>query len=603
MGRILAGILAVFCLVLGAPLAADAAGPRATKVDDFSFDSFEADYYLGVDADGRSTLTTVETLVALFPETDQNRGIRRALVQDYDGHPTDLTVTGVTDESGQPRAFDTESEDGIEYVTIAADDYVHGAQTYVITYEQRNVTRYFDDTGVDEFYRDVNGTGWPQPFGSVTARLHVDDEIADRLTGDAACYWGPEGASNRCDISAGDSTDGTTGSDTAGTTLTASQRNLAAFENVTIAVGFEAGTFVPRDNSYFASWLSWVQLAAVLAAVAAGIWGFVIRATTTRDADGRPTIIAEYTPPKEYDLMAAAEILGRPGRSAAAQLIDTAVRRKIRIIETGKRLGKDSFTLELVDPTGLSPRSEQLLKAFFGQVLRPGEQHQLAPTNTKVGKRVHEVIVAVHKDATRRGLRRTVATRNVILPFLLALAGLIVAFVAGVIMVVDARGGAWPLLLVLPGVAAVTMVSIAIFRRPLTAAGAEFRDHLRGMELYIKVAEQDRLRMLQSPQGAERVPVDVSDRRAMLKLNERMLPYAVLFGLEKEWAEELTHWYDGQPDWYVSNQPFNAAVFVAGIGGISSSASTYSGSSSSSGGSSGGGSSGGGGGGGGGGGV
>ncbi|WP_167043720.1 DUF2207 domain-containing protein [Salinibacterium sp. ZJ454] len=594
MGRIVAGILAVFFIVLGTPIAADAAGPRATDVDNFSFDSFAADYYLGVDADGRSTLTTVETLVARFPETDQNRGIRRALVQNYDGHPTDLTVTGVTDESGKPRAFDTESEDDIQYVTIAADDYVHGAQTYVISYEQHNVTRYFDDTGVDEFYWDVNGTGWAQPFGSVTARVHVDEQIADRLTGDAACYWGPEGASNRCEITA---------AGTDGTTLTASQQNLAAFENVTIAVAFEAGTFVPRDNAYFASPFSWVQLVGLLAALIAGVWGFVIRATTTRDADGRPTIIAEYVPPKWHDLLASAEILGQSGRGTAAALIDLAVRRKIRIIENENRLGKDSFTIELVDPEGLSPRTQQLLNAFFGTRLRPGEQYQLSAKNPKVGKRVHEVTVTVRKDATRLGLRRTVAARNVILPFLLALVGLIAAFVAGVIMTVDARGGAWPLLLVLPAIAALTLVSIAIFRRPLTAAGAELRDYLRGMELYIKVAEQGRLRMLQSPEGAERVHVDVTDRRAMLKLNERMLPYAVLFGQEKEWAEELTHWYDEQPDWYVSNQPFNAAVFVAGVGGLSSSASTVYSGSSTSGGSSGGGSSGGGGGGGGGGGV
>ena len=47
-------------------------------------------------------------------------------------------------------------------MTSRADDFVHGAQTYVFTYTLENVTRFFDDTGVDEFYWDVNGTEWQQ---------------------------------------------------------------------------------------------------------------------------------------------------------------------------------------------------------------------------------------------------------------------------------------------------------------------------------------------------------------------------------------------------------------------------------------------------------
>ena len=56
-------------------------------------------------------------------------------------------------------------------MTSRADDFVHGAQTYVFTYTLENVTRFFDDTGVDEFYWDVNGTEWAQDFGRVTVQL------------------------------------------------------------------------------------------------------------------------------------------------------------------------------------------------------------------------------------------------------------------------------------------------------------------------------------------------------------------------------------------------------------------------------------------------
>jgi hypothetical protein len=90
----------------------------------------------------------------------------------------------------------------------------------------------------------------------------------------------------------------------------------------------------------------------------------------------------------------------------------------------------------------------------------------------------------------------------------------------------------------------------------------------------------------------------------VVKLNEKLLPYAVLFGHEKEWAEELGRYYEElgqQPTWYAGHGAFNAGLFASSIGSMA--ASTASAYSSSSGGSSGGASSGGGGGGGGGGGV
>ena len=51
-------------------------------------------------------------------------------------------------------------------------------------------------------------------------------------------------------------------------------------------------------------------------------------------------------------------------------------------------------------------------------------------------------------------------------------------------------------------------------RQPLSAAGAEVNDHLTGLDQYIRLAEADRMRVLQSPQGALREPIDPNDRGA-----------------------------------------------------------------------------------------
>jgi uncharacterized membrane protein YgcG len=132
--------------------------------------------------------------------------------------------------------------------------------------------------------------------------------------------------------------------------------------------------------------------------------------------------------------------------------------------------------------------------------------------------------------------------------------------------------------------------------RPLTAAGAEMRDALRGLVVYIKLAEADRLNFLQSPGGAER---KITERGDVLKLYEILLPWAVLFGMGKQWAQALEQYYgDDSPVWLVGTTgvSFHSSLNNFTAGANSSFAS-------SSGGSSGGGSAGGGGGGGGGGGI
>ena len=139
---------------------------------------------------------------------------------------------------------------------------------------------------------------------------------------------------------------------------------------------------------------------------------------------------------------------------------------------------------------------------------------------------------------------------------------------------------------------------------PLTDKGLGLRRYLDGLKMYIKVAETERLKMLQSPEGAQKVGVSANDPAQLVKLYERVLPYAVLFGEEKEWNKQIGSYYEStgsSPDWYSGHGVFNAAVFSSAMSSFATSASYTSASSSTSGGSSGGGSSGGGGGGGGGG--
>ncbi len=573
-------------------------------VDDFSFESFSAEYYLDIDAEGRSTLTTVETFVAVFPDIDQNRGMRRAIPGSYQGAPTDVTVQTVTDENGNPRPFTVETDDqGFVLVTSRADSgYVYGRQTYVFTYTQRNVTRYFADTDDDEFYWDTNGTGWYQYFGTVSARVHVPAALASSLTGNTACYRGYEGSTDPCEL--------TQSEEAGGVVFGASAEQIGAFENVTVVLGFAPRTFVPRDDSYLGSPMAPLQLLAVFASFAALIWAIILRRGVLADGRGRPTVIAEYTPPEGLDLITASVLLKRTTRAAAAQFVDFAVRRRIRIVETPKTgwfsRGTD-YLLELLDANHLSGPELALAIALFGYRLEPGTGYLMSGKDTTLSELVRGIIQNATTASTAAGLRRRPRIGAALLPSLLAILGSVGSFMAGIAMLDAAVGAILPAVLFVLPVVFVLVVFKLVFRTPLTERGAELRDHLRGLQLYIRLAEADRLRMLQGPSTALRENASTVDTRQVIDVYEKLLPYAVLFSLETQWASELGKYYtEANPDWYSGTNAFSAAVFASSISSISTTAtSSFSGSSSSSssGGSGGGGSSGGGGGGGGGGGV
>jgi hypothetical protein len=168
-------------------------------VQDFVFESFDATYELGRDENGVATLTTTEHLVALFPEYDQNRGIERALIDRVGDQDTELSVVAVTDGAGDPIEFEVTDDGGpVVSVVMAGADFVHGRQEYVIVYTQRNVIT--EEENVEYFHWGVNGTGWIQPFGRVTARVELVDGIADGLTVRSGCYVDSTVAQRPCDL-------------------------------------------------------------------------------------------------------------------------------------------------------------------------------------------------------------------------------------------------------------------------------------------------------------------------------------------------------------------------------------------------------------------
>ncbi|MDY0908652.1 DUF2207 domain-containing protein [Microbacterium sp. CFBP9034] len=390
-------VVGLIAVALGLGVVVAGFGPAHADVNDFTFESLDAEYELSRAEDGTSILTVVETFVAVFPEFDQNRGMQRRIPDSYLGAPLHPELVSITDGEGKPREAEVESDDGGYYVmTSRADDFVHGRQTYVFTYTLQNVTRTFDDTGVDELYWNVNGTEWQQPFGRVTARVTMAPDIADARTGAEACYVGYEGSSEGCSITA------------AGGVVAASASELLPHQTMTIAIGFERGTFTPFDSSFLASPWGWLQGLAALGMGGAVAFAAVTRSRRLRDAPGRPVIIAEYTPPRAIDALESAVLLGLTTKAIPAEVLEQAVVGSIRIVEGDRRFwGGGKLRAVLVDPSRADGDGRMLLEGLFPSGT-PGEEFEFGRTDTRFSTAAQGILKAATQELVNRGLRREV---------------------------------------------------------------------------------------------------------------------------------------------------------------------------------------------------
>jgi uncharacterized membrane protein YgcG len=564
-------------------------------VDDFEFKSMDVRYELSLGEYDIAQLKVTETLVAVFPETDQNRGIRRLIPDFYQDHSLATNIISVTDENGAPRDFTVEYADGyVNLVSKHSDDrFVHFDQTYVITYSQRWVIANYGDT--DEFYWDVNGTGWAQPFGSVSATVVVAPELSDALLVDEiSCYQGAQGESAPCDEKQLNST-------MSSTSVEFKSAELAAGQTLTIVLPFTAGVVntgsVSQVTGTVEYALLWVLGASILALL---IWSVYYRIVHIGGRKWRKFITVQYEGPQEPDLAVVAQVIGSQ-RWQAALLMQAAVLGYVTLAEEG-----GTWLVTRTDKKVVEPNLQQLL----GALLVSEQGGDSVGASVRLGAAVVEPesgrIAAVFNEhmalAVREGLDERYYSHFAVkttflswLPIFGVTVGM--AFVAASL---DARVDAgFVLIPILLGfVASIAHAIIMLSKRQATQAGVELSIYMRGLSEFIRLVEKDRLAFLQSPDGAARAKGPLGQGE-VLHLYEQVLPWAVLLGLETEWTKVLSLFYTDQtPPNYV---PL-AFIHSSSIASLNSAIAASFASSSSSG-SGGGGSAGGGGGGGGGSGV
>ncbi|MFK3676758.1 DUF2207 domain-containing protein [Microbacterium sp. NPDC090218] len=572
------------------------------EVNDFSYASWDAVYEIGLDQEGRARMHVTETLAARFPETDQNRGIVRGLPTSYEGASTETRVISVTDEDGTAVPYETDEEDGLLYVSTGTDDYVQGLTTYVIEYEMRDVVLATQPAAgstnppVDEFYWDLLPLASTQPVERFRADIAFDGEMTAALTGSTRCYTGPSGSTEECDLQ-----DPVTDGGIA--TFHVESEQLAAGDGVTVAIGFEAHTVAQPTARTPDPVGDVAPLVAAVGAVGLSVGSWVaVSGFTRRRRKATGIVIAQYDVPDSLPPLLAAALIPGAKDVIPAEIVHLAVRGRLRI-EEGAEAEEPRLRRLLASP-GPDALDTGALEALFTDADAEGVV-DLPAADEVFAARMTVLQQSGTLAAASRGLTEKVRSRGAVILQWCAIGIAAIGLALGIWATVSGRLSAIPGIIVISFVAFLVLLSsLYAFSKHtvLTAEGARTYEYLQGVKEFIRVAEADRLRMLQSYSGAERRQDGTAD---VIHVYERLLPYAILFGMEDEWGDVLERAYQHEQRgaaWIGDPMSFALRVQLASFVASSHSAATYSApsatGSSSSGGSFGGGFSGGGGGGG-----
>ncbi|MGP6170551.1 DUF2207 domain-containing protein [Microbacterium sp. A204] len=592
--RSLALALIAAGVLLAGPTAAASAASQPTDVDDFNFSSWDATFEVGIDDDGRATLRVQETRVAEFPEFDQSRGIVVGYPLSYRGASTEPTILAVRDESGNDIEYETEEDDGILYVLTGGDEFVHGANTYVIEYEMRDIILDATETKVDEFYWDLLPLDSTQDVDVFHAEIIFDDELTSHLTGDTACYEGGFGSHTTCELQ--DDGDGT---------FTVERHDLRAASGISVAIALEAGTITqpPARLPNAATDIAPYPLGGGVLLLSLGGW-LATKNMIRRRRRATGIVIAQYDVPDDMPPLLAGAIHPDARNPVSAEIIHLAVRGSLRIEELPDGSADKQPRLRRVDAPTPDPLDANALQLLFGSA-PSGTVLELPKNDEPFAARMQSMIASGPAAAAERGLTTKASSTVARVIQIIAIAVFAALAVLLLWSMFTGRESAGPVFFVtLASGILLVITTVSAFRTHtvLTKEGALQLEYLDGVREFIRVAEEDRLRMLQSYSGADRRSDGSVD---VIHVYEKLLPYAIVFGQEREWGEVLEHSYrqaNQQATWMDSSnvgfQWYALGAFSSSVHSSSAYSAPSTASSSGFGGSSGGGFSGGGGGGG-----
>lgn len=537
--KFLCGLIVSFSIFISNPVFAS-----AEQIDNF-------DVTIKVNAD--ASIEVTEKIDYDFGNL-QKHGIYRDIPVKYasrgGNYNLRLSDISIWDKDGNPYNFDISASSEDRKIKIGdADIFVSGKKTYVINYKVKRAINYFSDH--DELYWNVTGNGWNVPITNASARIIFPQNLK-REDVQLACYSGNAGSKNSCSLAQYTSSDD---SALAGGAEFA-ESNLSPHQGLTIVTGIPIG--VLQKPTFAASLADIItdNLILLLPLLVFAIM-FYLWWIKGRDPQGRGTVIPEFDVPDNLSPAEVGTIMDEKcgQKEIVAEIINLAVKGYIKIrreekevlfvkstdyVFTRFKLGSDLDNGGIVIMNGLfkgkgdTAKLSELKNSFY-------KEYDLAKT------RIYQSVVAKGYFSESSDVTRI---KYSAIPLCLS---------GGLLYDLIKYGFSWTTTSFL--LCALIALTFAQVMPRKTKQGVLAKEHILGLKDYLVTAEKDRLEFHNAP--------DKNPQQF-----EKLLPYAIALGVEKEWAKQFEGIYNTNPAWYKDSRGFNnfsAVYFVSDLGNFKTS--------------------------------
>ena len=453
----------------------------------------------------------------------------------------------VTDKNGNDIIFDVDNYKESKRIKIGDPGaLISGVQNYEIEYKVERVLNFFDD--YDELYWNVTGNEWVTSIRQSKAIVNLPVGVnIEELKFE--CFTGKSGSNAKCVSSrlnfiAKDKAD----------SIIFSDDSLKPGDGITIVIGFPKG--IIEKPSWFKIFLeiakdNWIVVLPLFVL----IFFIYFWNRYGKDPLGRKTIIAEFTAPDNLSPAEVGTIIDERAhkKDVSAEIVNLAVRGHIKItcIEKKGILKADDYELEKLTAKedALNEFQYALLKALFADK----EKIRLSDLKDKFYKNLNDIIDRIYQATVNKGYfpKNPKKVRGFYVG--LAIAVLVIGWFVGPFLGWIGVASVW-----------VTGILILIFGSVMpkkTKKGVLTREKILGLKMYLEVAEKDRINFHNAP---EKKP----------EVFEKLLPFAIVLGVEKKWAKQFEDIYQESPKWYsaAGARNFSALALASSLNSFQSQA-------------------------------
>lgn len=443
-----------------------------------------------------------------------------------------LTINNisVTDQNGIPLTYTSNQTDDTLGLRIGdADKVVSGEKTYVISYLVSGGVTYFSDH--DEFYWNVTGNGWEEEISESTVTLSLPQNITDpQIRYD--CFTGASGSTEKA----------CTSGYTDGKYTFTLNRGLSSREGFTVLVGFPkniVAVLEPNENPTSGSTANFPPAIALILILLSFVWYVLLPFVPIlvwywKGRDPKAPIGAAhvwFSPPKsqktkeEYTPGICGTIIDETVdiRDITATIVDLARRGYFKIVEKKKN---DFYLEKMPEPKSSSSRPELLEyeQKLLSILFTSGESVRVK--DLKIGTKLETVKNQMYEFTLAEGIfPRNPQTVRTIAYTLAAVALATFNIFLTIVTFIMAK-----------------------FMPRKTIYGAQTANMIQGLKTFL-VSQDKKLEFM-------------AEKQLMF---EKLLPYAVAFGVEKIWALRFKDIGIVQPEWfesYETNRVFNSIIFA-----------------------------------------